>query len=118
MENKESEIMRRAIEIAKLLNAGGLTMKECTIVNQQKRVSYTRGDKLLEAIENNKAKITNILTGTTTEEVLEPPTIAQRLLRDKMIVKLERVNEEKKYVWPRKLLLVTVLFIQIIEYFV
>lgn len=108
MSSEVPVILKKGIEIAKLLNGAGLVMKECTVVNKKKRIFYTRGDKLLETIEKNADKILRIYDEGEQKENISPTTIAQKLLRDNLIARLDRVHEEKKYYWPRKLFLTNV----------
>jgi hypothetical protein len=87
-------------------------MKECTLINKGHRVFYTRGDMLIEMFEKNVDKINKVYEE---EQAHSAISIAQRLLKDNLLVRLERVHEEKKYYWPRKLALTNVSFIGIVD---
>lgn len=114
MSDKVPPVLKKGIEIAQLLNGAGLPMKECMLVNKQQRIPYTRGDKLIEIIEKKMDTIAKIYEEEG--QTHSPVSIAQKLLRDNLIVRLERVHEEKKYYWPRKLALTNVFSLNILEH--
>jgi len=105
MSDHESPVLKKGVEIAQVLSKAGLQMKECTVVNKGHRMPYMRGDLLTEMIEKNVDKISKIYAE---EQTLSAVSIAQKLLKDNLLIRLERFHEEKKYYWPRKLVLTNV----------
>lgn len=113
MSDKIPPMLKKGIEIAQLLNGAGLPMKECSVGKEQ-RIPYTRGDKLIEIIGKKLDKIAKIYEDEG--QTHSPISIAQRLLRENLIVKLERVHGEKKYYWPRELAPTNVFSLNRLEY--
>ena len=103
---KSKEIIQKAQAVASILLNSGLPMKECVIVSKGKRMNYTRGDKLIEKIKENEEFLSQLYI----DENSSAPIIVQKLLEDKMIIKLERIKEKKKLSWPQKLELSDVIY--------
>ena len=102
MKPEEAKLLKKGQQIARTLIDSGLTIKECSLPN--KRVDYFRGDHFKEHLEKNLDKVAKIYC--TEEEAKESRSmysIAQKMMKEGLLVKLDRVKEEKVYKWPRKL---------------
>jgi len=106
MEKRKAEeakkLLKKGQEIAKTLSNSGLVYKECALPN--KRVDYFRGEHFVEHMTKNLEKVNKIYEGDNeTPDSRSVNSLAQLLMKDGLLIKLERVKEEKMYKWPRKL---------------
>ena len=101
MSEEAAKVLKKGQQIARTLIDSGMTVKECSLPN--KRVDYFRGDQLKEYMEKNLAKVTKIYDDTQGGEAYSVHSFTQKLLKEGLLVKLERVKEEKTYKWPRRL---------------
>ncbi len=101
MNEQAAKLLKKGQQIARTLADSGMKMKECSLPD--KRVDYFRGEDLKERMEKNLQKLLDIYYQGETTEQSSVLSFIQKLLKDRLLVKLERVKEEKMYKWPRKL---------------